>query len=56
MEAKVNLHAPGSGRTTTQESLAGVFGIPECMPSIRRQIVKVSREEYHHAYRNETYL
>ena len=32
-----NLHAPGSGRTTTHESLAGAFGIPELMPAIRRR-------------------
>jgi len=25
----VNLHAPGSGRSTTHKSLAGAFGIPD---------------------------
>ena len=28
----VNLNAPGGGRTTTHESLAGALGIPEFMP------------------------
>ena len=36
-DMKVNLHAPGSGRTTTHESLAGAFGIPEFMPPNRRR-------------------
>ena len=34
---KVNLHAPGCGRTTTHESPTGAFGIPEFMPPIRRR-------------------
>ncbi|RKJ02308.1 hypothetical protein D7X87_17405 [bacterium D16-54] len=33
----VNLHAPGSGRTTNHESQAGAFGIPEFMPPNRRR-------------------
>ena len=33
----VNLHAPGSGRATNHESLAGAFGIPEFMPPNRRR-------------------
>ncbi len=49
----VNLHAPGNGRVTTQNSLAGAFGIPERRPPIRRQnfIVKkiATRESYGNA-------
>ncbi len=33
----VNLHAPGSGCTAAHESLAGAWGIPECMPPNRRR-------------------
>ena len=33
----VNLHAPGCGRTTTHESLAGALGIPDFIPPIRRR-------------------
>jgi len=38
---KVNLHAPGCGRTTTHESLAGALEIPELMPPNRRRTFKV---------------
>ena len=38
---KVNLHGPGCGGTTTQESQACTFGIPECMPPNRRRTFKV---------------
>ncbi len=42
-----DLHAPGSGRTTTHEGMAGAFGIPERMPPIRRRdfIVKTDDTE-----------
>lgn len=32
-----NLHVPGSRHATAQKSLAGTWGIPEFMPSIRRR-------------------
>ena len=37
-----NLHAPGGGRATIHESPGGAFGIPECMPPIRRRTYKVN--------------
>ncbi len=42
---EINLHAPGSGRTTTHESLAGAPGIPEFMPPDRRRTFKVIEKE-----------
>ncbi len=44
---KVNLHAPGCGRTTTHESQAGALGIPEFMPPNRRQTFKVNPHACH---------
>jgi len=32
----LNLHAPGSECGAKQENLEGAFGIPECMPPVRR--------------------
>lgn len=44
MKRFLNLHAPDSGRITPHEDMAGAFGIPGCMPLIRRRIdiVKIS--------------
>lgn len=41
----INLHAPGSRRTTTQESVAGALGIPELRPPNRRQDFHRNRKE-----------
>ena len=48
-DPRSNLHAPGSGRTTTQKSLAGALGIPEHMPPIRRQDFQ-SKEDLYRDY------
>ena len=42
MNMKINLHAPGGGRTTTHESLAGAPDIPEGMPSNQQRSLKVN--------------
>lgn len=40
-----NLHVRGSRHATAQKSLAGTWGIPEFMPSIRRRTFTVIQEE-----------
>ena len=34
---KVNHHAPAAGTSVIPQKSGGAFGIPECMPPIRRQ-------------------
>ena len=43
--AEINLHAPGNGRTTAHESLAGAWGIPELMPPVGGGTFIVKRGE-----------
>ena len=52
-ENQVNLHGPGSGRTTTHEILAGTFGIPEFMPPNGRQTFTVKTRSIFYEYKGK---